>query len=366
MKKKNHSPVRLPKVTQLPSGSFFTRVTVNGERIPITKDTEEACIAEAIALKHKVKDAEKKQNTKKKALDEALSEYIESRRGFKSPSTIYGYESYKRSTFQGMMKVDIYTATDLQWQAAIRKEMKAGRSPKYIKNAWMLMSAAIFEATKRRPEVMLPEKEVNEKPYLEPEQIDTFVAAVKGMGQIEIAALLELSSLRRSEMLAVKPEHIDFKKNTIAVQGAKVAGDKGKLIHKKQNKNDTSRRTVPIIPPLLEALKSADLSGEYVISLTGGWVCTKINEICKENGLPAVGNHGLRHSFASLAYYLQIPEKIAMEIGGWKDAGTMHKIYTHLAQKDIAKRAQDFSNYFDPAKKVKNGNENGNENQKAQ
>lgn len=347
MKKK--SPVRLPKVTQLPSGSYFTRVTVNGERIPITRDTAEECIAEAIALKHKVKDAEKKQPTKKKTLNDAVTEYIESRREFRSPSTIYGYESYKRSAFQSMMSADIYTATDQQWQAAIRKEMKAGHSPKYIKNAWMLMSAAIFEITRRRPEVMLPEKEVNEKPYLEPEQINTFVAAIKGQGQIELAALMELSSLRRSEMLAVKPEHIDFKKGIIAVQGAKVAGENGKLTHKKQNKNDTSRRTVPIIPPLLEALQSADLTGEYVITLTGGWICTRINEICRENKLPEVGNHGLRHSFASLAYHLQIPEKIAMEIGGWKDAGTMHKIYTHLAKKDIAKRAQDFTNYFSKA-----------------
>lgn len=360
--KKKKQPIRLPKITILPSGSAFTRVTINGERISITKPTEEECIAEYIALKHGAKEAEKRPKAKKKTLDEALTDYIESRREFKSPSTIYSYESYKRSTFQEMMKADVYTTTDLQWQAAIRKEMKAGHSPKYIKNAWMLMSAAIYETTRRRPEVMLPEKEVNEKPYLEPEQIDTFVAAIKGMGQIEIAALMELSSLRRSEMLAVKPEHVDFEKGTIAVQGAKVAGDKGKLVHKKQNKNDTSRRVVPMIPPLRDALEQADLSGEYVINLTGGWICTKINEICKENGLPEVGNHGLRHSFASLAYHLQIPEKIAMEIGGWKDAGTMHKIYTHLAQKDIAKRAQDFSNYFSPDKKGQNGNEIGNEN----
>lgn len=362
MKKKKTPDIRLPKVTILPSGSAFTRVVIDGQRISITKPTEDACIAEYIALKYRAKEAKKQPKAKKKTLSEAVTEYISSRKEFRSPSTIYGYESYKKNAFQGMMKADVYTTTDQQWQAAIRREMAAGHSPKYIKNAWMLMSAAIYEVTRRRPDVMLPEKEVNEKPYLEPDQIDAFVAAIKGQGQIEIAALMELSSLRRSEMLAVKPEHIDFKNGTISVQGAKVAGEKGKLIHKKQNKNDTSRRTVPIIPPLREALENADLSGEYVIDITGGWICTRINEICRENGLPEVGNHGLRHSFASLAYHLQIPEKIAMEIGGWKDSGTMHKIYTHLAQKDIAKRAQDFSNYFDPEKKnVKNGNENGNE-----
>ena len=35
-----------------------------------------------------------------------------------------------------------------------------------------------------------------------------------------------------------------------------------------------------------------------------------------------------------------------MKIGGWADDETMHKIYTHLAQKDIAKQAQDFRNFF--------------------
>lgn len=148
------------------------------------------------------------------------------------------------------------------------------------------------------------------------------------------------------------------------IKFALFGGDGGKLVHKKQNKNDSSRRTVPIIPPLMEALQRTEHRGKYVVTLTGGWVCTRINEICAANGLPEVGNHGLRHSFASLAYHLQIPEKIAMEIGGWADDGTMHKIYTHLAQKDIAKRAQDFSDFFDPAKKknVQNGNENGNGN----
>ena len=70
--------------------------------------------------------------------------------------------------------------------------------------------------------------------------------------------------------------------------------------------------------------------------------------MCAANGLPQVGNHGLRHSFASLAYHLGIPEKIAMEIGGWEDSKTMHDIYTHLAKRDIAKRSEDFSNFFLP------------------
>lgn len=212
----------------------------------------------------------------------------------------------------------------------------------------MLISAAIFEETGRRPRVTLPEKEYNEKPFLDPEQIPVFVDAIKG-DPIEIAALLELSSLRRSEMFALTWDNVDLENEIIYVHGARVAGDGGKLVHKKQNKNDSSRRTVPIIESLAEALKAAPNKKGYVVTMTGGWIYKRINEICATNGLPKVGNHGLRHSFASLAYHLQIPEKIAMEIGGWTDDETMHKIYTHLAQKDIAKRAQDFRNFFSSA-----------------
>ncbi len=351
--------IKLPKITILPSGAAHTRVMIDGERVSITADSEEACIAEYLARKHKVIEEKKKKKAKKKTLEEAVTEYITARKEFRSPATIYGYERYKKNTFQGMMQANVFSTTDEQWQKAIKEEKRLGRSPKYIENAWSLMAASIEEATQRRPEVKLYPEEKNERPFLDPEQIDTFVAAIKGQ-PLEIPALLCLSSLRRSEVLALRWDKVDFKKKIIHVQGARVRGENG-LVNKKQNKNDTSRRTIPIIPPLLEALQNVEQRGEYVTTMTGDLTLTRVNKICRENDLPEVGLHGLRHSFASLAYHLEIPEKIAMQIGGWKDSATMHNIYTHLAQRDIAKRAQDFSDYFDAEKrKAKIGNEVGN------
>lgn len=350
-----------PVARQLPSGSWFCRVRVGGKDISITRDKQEVAEAAAMAVKYGIIEAKGKEDDKQKTLSQALTDYIEARRGSASPSTIYAYERYKANCFQNIMKSNIYTTTDEQWQAAIKRESK-GRTPKYIANVWGLISSAIFEETGKRPNVKLPAKEQKPRPYLEPDQIETFVEAVKGES-IEIPALLELSSLRRSEMLAVKWEDIDLDRKIIYVRGARVYTSDG-MVHKKQNKTKSSTRTVPIIPPLMDALNAAERRGEYVVTLNGSWIYTRINEICKANGLPEVGNHGLRHSFASLAYHLQIPEKIAMEIGGWADDGTMRKIYTHLAQKDIAKRAEEFSNFFGPEKKnkTKNDNEKGNEN----
>ena len=344
---KKNIDLNIPKITQLPSGSYFTQVMVNGVRYPITRETAEECAAEATAIKYGAKEAKKNEKLKILPLSVAIDKYIDARTGSASPATIYAYRRYKANCFQSMMAENVHTTTDEQWQAAIKREAK-GKSPKYIANVWGLISAAIQESTGRKPRVNLPAKERNDRPFLDPDQVKTFVEAVKGES-IEIAALLALCSLRRSEIKGLKWENIDLNKKVIHISGAMVYTDQG-MTYKRQNKTSASKRTVPIIPPLEAALRSVEKKSEYVVPYNGSWIYQRVNEICAANGLPLVGVHGLRHSFASLAYHLQIPEKIAMEIGGWSDDGTMRKIYTHLAQKDIADRAKDFSNFFSSLK----------------
>ena len=44
-----------------------------------------------------------------------------------------------------------------------------------------------------------------------------------------------------------------------------------------------------------------------------------------------------------------MPEKIAMEIGGWADATTMHKIYTHIARADIKRYQTAMTQFYSAA-----------------
>lgn len=347
-KKKKEPEVKLPSIKQLPSGAWHTRVLIGERRVSITKDTYEACVSEYLALKHGVLEANKKRSKKQKTLSEAVTEYIDARVGLRSPSTIAGYRKDAKNTFRQAMSWNVYTTSDAKWQDAIRQERKNGRSSKYIRNAWSLMAAAIEEATGTRPKVMLYPKEGKPREFLRPKQIDIFVAAIKG-SPAEIPALLALSSLRKSELLALKWENVDFEKQTIKIRGAVVRGESG-FVEKPQNKTTKSQRTIPIIPPLMEALAAADRSGEYVVTIGAKAILSRIKKVCTDNGLPNVCLHGLRHSFASLAYHLQIPEMIAAEIGGWDDLATMHKIYTHLAEDDIAERSKQFVDYFSAGK----------------
>lgn len=342
--------MKIPKAKQLPSGSWFCRVRVNGQDIGITRPTEKEAVAEAMAVKAGTKAAVR---SGKKKLTDAIDAYIAARENVLSPSTIRGYRTIQRSRFAAEMQLDIYSTPGDRWQKAVNMEAKLC-SAKTLRNAWMFIAAVIFDATGNRIIVRLPQVIQNEKEFLTPEQVPVFVEAVHG-ADVEIPGLLALSSLRRSELLALKWDDIDLKRGIIRVAGAAVYGPDGKLTRKGETKNSSSRRIVPLIPPLQEALEQAMPEGETVVEMAPNVIVRHLNRICAENGLPAVGLHGLRHSFASLAYHLGMPEKVAMEIGGWSNDQTMKRIYTHISRQDITNHASEFVGFF-----RKNGNENGN------
>jgi len=183
--------------------------------------------------------------------------------------------------------------------------------------------------------VKLPAIPPPDKPFLTPEQIKVFVPAIYET-PYAVPALLALSSLRISEIVALDWKDIPKHPKFIHVAGAVVSDEHNKKVKKQQNKNTTSTRNVPVMIPELAAALERDRkpSGPLMPQSQSG-LRRAIQRVCKENDLPYVAIHGLRHSFASLAYHLQMPEKIAMEIGGWSDATTMHKIYTHIAKSDI-------------------------------
>lgn len=346
--------MKIPKPVQLPSGAWSVRIMLDGKRHCITRATEKEALAEAVALKTGQK-ALRNTSPRDKTLAQAIDEYIDARRNILSPSTIRGYKIIRENRFQSVMGKRIGSITPSQWQSIVNAEARFF-SPKTLKNSWGFISSVIHEATGETVNVRLPQVIRKDKAFLEPQQIPAFLAAIKGT-RSEIPALLALSSLRLSELLALRWEDVDLKKRLLYVNGAAVLNEDNVLVRKKETKNASSRRTVPIIQPLYDALiKCEDRSG-LIVTITSQGIYHGINKACTTAGLPNVGIHGLRHSFASLAYHLQIPEKIAMQIGGWSNDATMRKIYTHIASHDAEYYKTAFSSFFSNI-----GNEIGNEN----
>lgn len=317
-------------------------VDLRREGVTVIEDTEAEAKAKAVAIRAGFVDLKKRPSAI--TLEKAIDNYIEVRSNVLSPSTLVGYKSVKKNRFKGVMQCPIADIKD--WQEVINAEA-AICSPKTVKNAWGLIRPAIEAAGVELPKVKLPQLVPKEPVFLTPEQISVFVAAVKGT-PVEIPALLGLHSLRRSEIAALDWANIDLKKRIIKVSGAVVPGENWTLVEKPTNKNSASTRTVPImIPELYDALKAVpDKSGKVVtcyISTIYDWV----NKVCNENNLPRLGVHGLRHSFASLAYHVRMSEQAAMQIGGWSDYATMRKIYTHLSTQDINAAANSMSEFYD-------------------
>lgn len=349
--------MKTPKATKLPSGAWFVRVRVNGKDVGITRKTEKEAIAEAMAVKAGIKETAQSYNG---TLRGAIDEYIQIRKPVLSPATIRGYRIIQNNRFQSIMDRPLSKVRDTDFQKALNLDL-GKYSAKTMRNSWGFVASVLNEQAGRTVRVSLPQIVREEREFLQPEQIPVFIDAIQG-SKHEIALLLGLHGLRASEILAVRRKDIDLQTGTIAVHGSAVPDENNKLQQKETNKNVSSRRTVPIlIPRLREAVGECEFQDNdlmFVASSSGG-LYNAVTRACKKADLPLVGVHGLRHSFASLCYHLGLSEATTMRLGGWSDPGTMRKIYTHLADQDLAAQTKTLANFF--ADKNKNGNENGNE-----
>lgn len=334
-RKRARSEITVPKATLTAAGTWYIRMRLGGESIAVYGPTEAAAKAEAIAIKAGIIDGKK--NTPARTLGECIDKYIDDRRGVLSPSTIRGYTQIRQNRFVAAMGKPIATLTD--WQRIISQEAETV-SAKTLKNAWGLIHTVLMENGVQVKPVTLPQVVRAERPWLDFQQIRTFLDAARGESG-ELAAILALHSLRRSELCAVTVD--DVTDTTITVAGAVVYDANGQITRKDTNKNVSSRRVVPIMISRLQELLPP--SG-VLVTETPNSVGRQINRICDRAGLPQVGVHGLRHSFASLAYHLGMSERETMELGGWSDASTIHRIYLHLAQADRLTAANKMADFY--------------------
>lgn len=350
-RKRQQAEISVPKPRQLSSGKWFIQLRINGESKPITEDTERACIEKARAIKSGLLTEKKKQLPK--TLSAAIDEYIKDHSSVLSPSTIYGYEDIKRNRFKAYAGEDIYVFT--KWQKMINDEAELC-SAKTLKNAWGLVARILRYNKVELPEVTLPQVVKKELAWLNYEQILVFLDAIKGK-PVEFAALLALHSLRRSELLAITPAKID--EDGIHVSGSIVPSVGNKFVTKETNKNQSSVRVVPImIPRLQELIDEADNAPNApYVTICPNNLYTHLQKICQAAGLPVVGLHGLRRSFASLAYHLGWSERKTMMIGGWSDYKTMHDMYIKLDNSDLEDAAKTMSEFYANAQ---NANKNAN------
>ena len=200
-----------------------------------------------------------------------------------------------------------------------------------------------------------PKKERYVASFYDADEVNALFQAARGTN-LEIPILLgAFYGLRRSEVIGLKWDAIDFERNTITVQhtvtSCNVDG-KNMLVAADRTKTKSSMRTLPLVPFMKERLlqqkkvqaENRKLCGRSYIKDYMGYVCvneigailkpnyisTSFPKLLEANGLRHIRFHDLRHSCASLMLANGVPMKQIQEWLGHSDFSTTANIYAHL------------------------------------
>ena len=186
-------------------------------------------------------------------------------------------------------------------------------------------------------------------------ELEDLFAAAKGT-KLELAIILgAFYGLRRSEIVGLKWDAIDFEKKRFSIQYTVTEtniGGKQTIVEKERTKTKSSRRTLPIVEPferlLIELRASQDknckvcgksyctdyLDFVYVDELgrriKPGYITMAFPKLLAKSGLKRIRFHDLRHSCASLLYAHGVSLKDIQEWLGHSTISTTANIYTHL------------------------------------
>lgn len=187
------------------------------------------------------------------------------------------------------------------------------------------------------------------------EQMAMLFEKLKGDPYEYIYKLTAIYGLRRSEVTGLRWSAIDFEKNTLTIDHAVVQCEmdgKRRVISKDKMKNQSSMRTLPLLPIVKDILltlryrqeERENKYGKYYNRQYLNYVCvdevgmlirpdtltTHFKSFLVRNNLPVIRLHELRHSCASILIASGVSMKAVQEWLGHITFSTTADIYSHL------------------------------------
>ena len=236
-----------------------------------------------------------------------------------------------------------------------RLDGKGGLSPRSLRLHKNIISQTLDLAvqTKLIPAnpcqfVELPQNVRYESTFYTAAQLQDLFTALQGDELLPLVKITALYGLRRSELLGLQWDSIDFERKTMTIRHtvSKVT----EVVAKDKTKNASSRRTFPLTVVAeaifrrakeLEQQNRAAFGREYqenayVFKWADGhpyspdYISHRFNRLLKKHELPHIRFHELRHSCASLLIDMGFTLKDVQEWLGHSDIKMTANIYAHL------------------------------------
>lgn len=239
-----------------------------------------------------------------------------------------------------------------------RLDGKGGLSPKSVRELKNILNQTLNEAVRDElitsnpcSLVRLPPREHKQANFYTAEQLNTLLAVAKDEPLYPVIRVAIIYGLRRSELLGLKWDSIDFENGVLTVKHTVVKVSK--KVEKDKTKTKSSYRSFPLLPEMRELflalqknqrensrlLGKSYVKTDYVFCWDDGrpfdpdYVSHRFKKILEENDLPPLKFHELRHSCASLLINNGYGLKDVQEYMGHSDISTTADIYGHLETK---------------------------------
>jgi integrase len=194
-----------------------------------------------------------------------------------------------------------------------------------------------------------PKEEKHQSRVFTPDEFYTFLDAIQGDRFEAIYLLAITTGMRAGELLGLRHSDLDLTRGVLRVAGTLGPGERGGL-ELGETKTDSSRRTLALVPEVVDALKrrKKEQAAERLAS-SGAWpdqnlIFTRPNgqpidgrnfprlyffPLLKRAELPRLRFHELRHSAATIALHEGVPLAEVSATLGHSSQRTTLGIYSH-------------------------------------
>ena len=236
-----------------------------------------------------------------------------------------------------------------------RLDGKGGLSPRSLRLHKNIISQALDLAVQSKlipanpcQFVELPQNERYESTFYNAKQLQDLFKAFQGDELLPLVKITALYGLRRSELLGLQWDSIDFERKTMTIRHtvSKVT----EVVAKDKTKNASSRRSFPLTAEAeaifrrakeLEQQNRAAFGREYqensyIFKWPDGhhyspdYISHHFAKALRKHGLPHIRFHELRHSCASMLLDMGFTLKDVQEWLGHSDIKMTANIYAHL------------------------------------